>query len=105
MPKKYRLTGDEMKTLSGKRFHGRFFSLLIARAATDHPKFAVVVSKKVSLKAVERNKVKRRMRNALTKLRSHVQKPAALVLSAKADAKKASYAELVRDIESLFSKL
>lgn len=105
MPKKYRLTGDEMKSLSGKRFHGRFFSLLAAPLSVDHPKFAVVVSKKVATKAVDRNKVKRRARNALDKVRTSVSKPLALVLYAKSDAKKAEFSEIVSDIAALFSKL
>lgn len=104
MPKKYRLSGDELKNLSGKRSHGKFFSLLVAPLPADHPKFAIAVSKKVALKAVDRNKIKRRTRSALQKCFRSVSKPAAFVLYAKADAKKAEFSEIQRDVEALFSK-
>jgi ribonuclease P protein component len=104
MPKKYRLTGLEIRSLSGKRVHGRFFSLLIAPLAGTHAKCAIVVSKKVSLKAVDRNKVKRRSRTMIARRIGAVRKPLALVFYAKRDAKGAEVRELDRDIDALFSK-
>jgi ribonuclease P protein component len=105
MPKKYRLSGNEIRNLSGKRIHGRFFSLLIAPIAGSHAKCATVVSKKVAAKAVDRNKIKRRIRNALAKRVPDLHKVLGLVFSAKRDAKGASAAELERDIDVLFSNL
>ena len=105
MPKKYRLTGEEIRILSGKRMHGKFFSLLIAPILGGHPKCAVVVSKKVAMKAVDRNTIKRRARSALVKYLPGVKKAAALVLYAKREAKGADFKEIVRDIEVLFSKV
>lgn len=105
MPKKYRLSGEEIRKLSGKRMHGRFFSLLVAPIAGQHAKCACVVSKKVSAKAVERNKVKRRCRNALAKRMPELTKPLALVLYAKREAKDAEFSEIERDVDVLFSKL
>lgn len=105
MPKKYRLTGDEIKNLSGKRSHGRLFSLLAAPLSVGHPKFAIVVSKKIASKAVDRNKIKRRTRNALAQARTKVIRPLALVLYAKSDIKKAAFSEIAHDIDALFSKL
>ncbi len=112
MPKKYRLTGDEIKNLflpnggrAGRRFHGKLFSLLVAPLPGTHPKFAVVASKKVAVKAVDRNKIKRRTRSVLAKARISISKPLALILYAKADIKKAEYGEIVSDIEALFSKI
>jgi ribonuclease P protein component len=105
MPKKYRLSGEEIRKLSGKRMHGKLFSLLVAPIPDDHQKCAVVVSKKVSLKAVDRNKVKRRARNVLAKLMPQMQRSVALVLYAKRETKDAEFAEISRDIEGLFSKV
>src|ERR1700722_11956441 len=99
MLKKYRLSGEEIRNLSGKRMHGKLFSLLVASIPDDHPKCAVVVSKKVSLRAVDRNKIKRRARSVLGKLMPHMQKTVALVLYAKRETKDAEFAEISRDIE------
>jgi ribonuclease P protein component len=105
MPKKYRLSGEEIRNLSGRRMHGKLFSLLVAPIRAEHAKCAVVVSKKAAAKAVERNKIKRRSRNALAKRMPRVGKPLALVLYAKRDAKSATFSEIEHDIEVLFSKL
>lgn len=105
MPKKYRLTGEEIRNLSGKRLHGKLFSLLVASVAGDNAKCAVVASKKVATKAVDRNKIKRRTRTVLAKHISHVKKPVALVFYAKRETRGANFAEIARDIEALFSKL
>jgi ribonuclease P protein component len=105
MPKKYRLTGEEIRNLSGKRMHGKFFSLLIAPIRADHAKCTVVVSKKVAMKAVDRNTIKRRARSALAKHVPNVKKAVALVLYAKREAKGAAFKEIVHDIGVLFSKV
>lgn len=105
MPKKYRLTGEEIRNLSGKRSHGAFFSMLVAPIAANHAKCAVVVSKKVSLRAVDRNKIKRRARNAIAKRILGVKKPIGLVFYAKRETKGAEFSEISRDIEALFSRV
>ncbi|MDR3570728.1 MAG: ribonuclease P protein component [Candidatus Pacebacteria bacterium] len=94
-----------MKKLSGKRLHGRFFSLLVAPLSGNKPKFATVVSKKTAVKAVDRNKIKRHMRSALAKAAPAVKAPQALVLYAKAEVKNANYRDILNDIESLFLRL
>ena len=104
MPKKYRLTGHEIRKLSGKRFHGRFFSLLVAPIGGAHAKCAIVVSKKAAAKAVDRNKVKRRARNALAKRLPDVKKPIALVFYAKRETKGAAFSDIERDIDALLAR-
>jgi ribonuclease P protein component len=112
MPKKYRLSGEELRNLSGKparaggkHVHGRFFSLFIAPIRAENAKCACVVSKKTAAKAVDRNRIKRRCRNIFAKHIAGVKKPVALVFSAKRDSKSATFAELERDLDDLFSKL
>jgi len=46
---------------NGRRYRGRYFSIVYLSSALDHSRMAVVVSKKVG-KAVERNRIKRRLR-------------------------------------------
>jgi ribonuclease P protein component len=108
MPKKYRLSGEEIRNLSsltggqaGKRLHGRLFSLLVAPVPGDNAKCACVVSKKAAAKAVDRNKIKRRCRAVLAKRVADVKKPVALVLYAKREAKDATFSEIERDISTL----
>ena len=111
MPKKYRLSGEELRSFSGrpavsrgKRLNGRFFSLLVV-SGEKSAKCACVVSKKTAARAVDRNKIKRRCRDILAKRIGSLQKPAALVFSAKREAKAATFSELEHDIEALLSKL
>ena len=105
MPKKYRLSGEEIRHLSGKRSHGRLFSLLTAPIAGDHAKCAIVVSKKAAARAVDRNKIKRRSRNVLAKHMAEVKKPVALVLYAKRDALKAEPSDVNSDIAGLLARV
>lgn len=68
--KKYRVTNrkDFDKIFrNGKVFYGDFFMVKVLKNDLDFNHFAVVVSKKVSLKAVERNKIKRVLREVLRK--------------------------------------
>ena len=104
MPKKYRLSGEEIRKLSGKRIHGTFFSLLVAPIQGDYAKRACVVSKKVSAKAVDRNSVKRRCRNALAKRMPNAKKPLALVFYAKREARDAKFSDIERDVGSLLAR-
>jgi ribonuclease P protein component len=105
MPRKYRLTGEEIKDLSGRRFHGRFFSLLVASLSSTHAKCACVVSKKVSARAVDRNLIKRRCRAALSAQIATIESPIALVFSAKREALGAPLSEVKRDVEALLNRL
>jgi ribonuclease P protein component len=112
MPRKYRLSGEEIRKLSGKpalpagrRVHGRFFSLVVVPIPGTHAKCAGVVSKKVARLAVERNKIKRRCRAVLSKRVSRIGKPVALIFYAKRETKGAEFIEIERDIETLLSRL
>ena len=68
--KKYRVTNikDFNKIFrNGKSFYGDFFMVKVLKNDLELNRFAVVVSKKVSLKAVERNEIKRKLREVLKK--------------------------------------
>jgi ribonuclease P protein component len=105
MPRKYSLTGEEIKDLRGVRVHGGLFSLLVAPSPMTHAKCACVVSKKVSTKAVERNTIKRRCRAILAKRVMKLEVPRALVFHAKRESANATFAEITRDIESLLARV
>jgi ribonuclease P protein component len=68
--KKYRITKKEDFDLifrKGRSFYADFFMVKILRNDLGFSRFSVLVSKKVSLKAVERNAVKRKLREILKK--------------------------------------
>lgn len=68
--KKYRITKDSdfnKVFRNGKSFYGDFFMIKVLKNNLELNRFAVVVSKKVSLKAVERNGIKRKLREILKK--------------------------------------
>jgi ribonuclease P protein component len=104
MPKRSRLTGAELRRISGaRRIHGALFSVALS-PSSGGPKATVTVSKKVSPRAVDRNLVKRRAKAALAPLLKRLPS-GAYVFSARPAAREASYAALKADIESLARKI
>jgi ribonuclease P protein component len=105
VPRKNRLTGAEIRGLrSPRRIHGDFFSVLVAPSAGKQPKCACVVSKKIALKAHDRNLIKRRCRAAVAKGISTL--PAgAYVFHAKKDAPKAAFRDIDRDVAAILKQL
>jgi ribonuclease P protein component len=64
----------------------------------------VVVSKKVSLRAVDRNRIKRRGRAVLQSLTTGRPEPLALSFLAKREALKATFQEVEKDVRELFER-
>lgn len=70
LPKRFRLSKEEFQEVRGKGrlVSGKFMGILIQAsgfAQPDNSKAGLIVSKKISNKAVVRNKLKRRLRAAL----------------------------------------
>ena len=105
MPKKYRLSlADFIRfaRMKSTRVHGALFSLTITPLPdTAGVKTACVVSKKVSVHAVDRNGIERHLRESLRPLLPHIKKPVALIFHAKREARTASSAEIARDVVAL----
>lgn len=105
MPKKYLLTGPEIRSFRPlNRAHGTFFSLSYGPIEGADAKCAVVVSKKVAVKATDRNLIKRRVRGILLPLMSKAA-PAGVMLIAKKGASGASFQDLSTDVQRLFAKV
>lgn len=103
MPKNYRLTVADLKAFRPeRRFSGAHFSLAIATAPRTGA--ACVVSKKVASRAVDRNKIKRRVKAALVPLLPSLPH-ASYVFYAKAGAAAIDFAEAQRDIEKLVARI
>lgn len=105
MSKKDRLTSSDFRSLKPeRRLHGALFSLTLSTLpAGKGAQFACVVSKKVSLKATERNLIKRRCRAAIVMHKKGITGKA-LVFTAKRESLKATYQEIEKDISSLFMR-
>lgn len=61
LSRKYLLSREEIRFLTSKRIspiQGRYFGLIFS-PSEETCKFGVIISKKISLKAVERNRIKR----------------------------------------------
>lgn len=106
MPKKHRLTHADFARVSksrARRIHGTYFSLSLSESqgGARVSQTACVVSKKTAARAVDRNLIRRRCREALRKHLVRIKTPTVFVFHAKREAARASYAEIARDIEAL----
>ncbi|MBI5644666.1 ribonuclease P protein component [Candidatus Kaiserbacteria bacterium] len=107
MPKRYSLSGPEIRSVKpSRRISGMLFSLAIARIPDRTvPGVAFVVSKKVALRANVRNLIKRRLRSAV---RTHVGKllaGSAYIFTARRNASHADYADIASDVQDLIAKI
>lgn len=70
LKKRFKLKTSEFKEVFnlGKTSHSPIFVLKSMNNLIEYPRFAVVVSKKISKKAVERNKIRRRFFHAIEEL-------------------------------------
>ncbi len=87
------------------RMNGAFFSLsaaLLPRGTS--PKASCVVSKKVSVRAVDRNRIKRQCRHAVAPILKTIKKPIVFAFFARREALGAEYADLERDVQKLVER-
>lgn len=98
-----RLTTQEVTALSqGKSVFGTLLSLRFIPA--EKSKFAVPVSKKVSVRAVDRNTLRRKVYDALGFLHGGLVKPVFVMVLPKKDCLSASVDAIKADIEVTFKK-
>ncbi len=104
MPKKYRLSRADFVRLprAARRIHGEYFSLTVTPfPSLGGPRAACVVSKKVSARSVDRNRIERLCRESLRPLLAKMKKAEALIFYAKREARGASRADAAEDIGKL----
>lgn len=101
LKKRERLTKKEFDTYfaTGKRFHTPLLQLIYTPYTSFHG--AAVAGKKVHKKAVDRNKLRRRLYNILYHLKVERALSGVYMIIAKPAAKDASYAVLKTDIEKV----
>ena len=105
MAKRSRVTRQDFEHIhstSVKRYHGEFFSLVVITASGT--KFTCVVSKKIAARAVERNRIKRRCREAARAALGSTRHEIAFVFYAKRQAREAAFAAIKKDVETLIKK-
>lgn len=108
LPKENRLSGA--KTLlaikkKGKYFAGDFFALVTTKEPMEgKPKFAFVVSNKISRKATERNRMKRLLRAAVAKYRKQVKEDVMVVVLAKRNFSDKKEAEIENKLGGLLDE-
>lgn len=107
LPRAHRLTKEtDFKLLAqeGQSFYSPLFTIKILKAKDADSRFGVVISAKVSKKAVVRNKIKRRIteiiRLALPKIKSGFD----VMILVKTVVAEKNYQEIKEDIEKLFKK-
>lgn len=88
----------------GKSVNGRRLRLKIVSNDLPHSRVAIVVANAISKRAVERNRIKRLMREAARSLWPQVQAGKDLVLSAQPAAKSATLADLQAEIRWLVQR-
>jgi ribonuclease P protein component len=109
LPKKHRLPLHQ-KSLVAKRerknlTQGKYFGLLITKQETNsESRYAIIASTKVSKKATQRNKVRRRLNEAIRELLKETKKGYDIVILTKKSALTASYQEILEDIKYTFAK-
>jgi ribonuclease P protein component len=103
MPRAARLSGSAIRRLTPeKRQSSGLFSLIVAKTPGKSA-LACTVSKKVSPRAADRNRVKRRMRAAMRAFLPFPPETSFIVIAKKA-AVDATYAQVEHDLRQLMSR-
>ncbi|MBU1037134.1 ribonuclease P protein component [Patescibacteria group bacterium] len=89
---------------NGKYFFGRTLVLKVIKSPLTVTRLAIIVSAKVSKKAVERNKIKRRLREVIRLNLPNLKKGFDVMILVKPLAKEKNSAELSQILEELFKK-
>lgn len=92
-----------LRTSSG-RASARCFHVRYRDNGLGHARLGLAISKRVSKRAVERNRIKRLLRESFRRVR-HQLPPVDLMVMAREQAAGVPGAELLRDIDSLWKKL
>ena len=107
LPKENRLKKEkefEAVFKGGRTLKGKSVFLKYLINVTDKTRIGFVVSKKISKLAVERNKVKRRMREIIRLKKKDIKEGLSIVIISLPSIKGMTYQEMKEDLESLLSK-
>lgn len=109
LPRPVRLTKKKDFTrlaLKGRSVFGPYATLRIVEARPKEPgRIAFITSTKIFKKAVDRNRTKRRLREAVRGLLTEIPKNVNLLFVAKPEARDAEYQKLTDEVRRLVSKI
>jgi ribonuclease P protein component len=108
LPKKHRLVKAcdfNIIKKKGRRYNANYYGLIVyERGDTNPSRFAFIVSKKISPKAVNRNKIKRFLRSLVSDLVKKVKPGYDVLFLSKKNIVKAEPSELKNKTRDLFDK-
>ena len=108
LPQKNRLLKDRdfRRVLkNGKGFKDPFFYIKLKSNRAGYTRIGIVVGRKVSLKSVVRNKIKRRAREILRELLPKAKKGIDIVIISFPKSKELTFKDTKKSITSLFKKV
>lgn len=108
LPRKYRLSKEEFADVkqSGQLISGDRLAVLVSpriEAAAGLPRAGMIVSRKISLKATDRNQLKRRLRAALADVLPAIPAPVNIIVLPRKKATEATVDELKEEIKRLLT--
>lgn len=108
LAKKFRIQSTrEFKRIYkfSKKINTDFFVVRFIANRFENPRFGIVISKKISLLATKRNKIKRQINNILYQSIESFKKSYDIVLITRKKIAQATYQEIEKDIEQLLGKI
>ncbi len=108
LPKKNRITKKkdfDVIFKKGKTVKNGFLICKMLRSHFLDSRFGFVVSKKISLKAIVRNRVKRRLSVAVFALAGEIKTPADIIFIALPEIKDKSFLEIEKAVKECISKM
>jgi ribonuclease P protein component len=88
----------------GSRFRGRYFNLVYLPSSLGYSRVAVVASKKIG-GAVERNRIKRWMRENFRMNKRLIEEPTDIIVIARPEIRVAVRAEVMAALDAAFTKI
>lgn len=89
---------------TGKVFDSPSFGLVVSYGASDGPKAAFIVSKKIDKKSVIRHQIKRKLADSVLPFLASLDNKVELVFLAKGKAKERSAADLAAEAEKVLKR-
>ena len=107
IPKQNRITGQGAKYIlkKGKKLNNTYFNIKFIRGSANENRFAVMVSLKVSPKAIERNKIRRQIYEIVRLSHLKSTNPQDIVIITKPNIKELDFQTLETSLSKALQKI